>query len=1668
MGYILSFYTEDTYTEFFLPAINNSNYIISLDKKQFILDETAVLILEVVEGEWRVLSSDKFSLTQNGESFFGRNLKSGYILKLGIFKKEISVLVEEERSSLVPFSKYDISYIDKIYIGKDAGNTICFNANGVIISKRHSCICRRNGSFYVEDVSKNGTYLNNVRVRGEQELRLGDCVNIFGLKIIFWGKLLAVYASSGEVKVNASVLRLFSIPADKSIVPNKEGQKKHYYHRSPRNIIPLHMEPIEIEGPPSPQKVKKQPLLLTLGPSFTMVIPMLMGSLLSIYSRVSTGSNTGLYMYVGLVTAGSAALIGVMWAIIRLRASKKMERQEEMLRFELYSDYLLRVTDSIKDEYDYNRSVLHEMYPDAEKCCEYSEKSTALWGRNRNHEDFLGARLGIGDVPFQVPIVIPEKKFSLINDSLAEKPRLIYENYRMLKNVPLCIDLLQHSLVGLVGGDGKSGAIELVRLFAVQIAANVCYTDVKLVFIYNDLDDSAKEWNGFRWLPHVWTEDKGMRFIAANKNEASDVFYELTKVLRMRSENEDLGKKGKIPTPHYVLFISDLELLEGEVICKYIFEPKQEHGFSVVLMAENSEALPNECEFILKNDKDLKEIYNLKEGGERKEISFDRVDTLKTETFFRRISNVEVSTLQAGGDVPTTLDFFEMYGVTSLEDFNVLSRWRKNRTYENMRSLIGQKAGGANCYLDIHEKYHGPHGLIAGTTGSGKSETLQTYILSLAINFSPDDIGFFIIDFKGGGMANLFSSLPHVIGQISNLSGNQVHRAMVSIKSENMRRQRIFGEYGVNHIDAYTRLYKNKEALMPVPHVFIIIDEFAELKKEEPDFMRELISVAQVGRSLGVHLILATQKPSGTVDDNIWSNTKFRVCLRVQDKQDSNDMLHKPDAAYITNAGRGYLQVGNDEIFELFQSGWSGAVYEDDMADAKAEIAKMLDNTGRAALIGNRNKFKRKEKRNLNWLMALGDCVMRAADDMGWDMETYYLTEDLTVLIENVYENLYKAGLNYPVSSYNVSRLKKFIQMMAEERAGSLDKTINAVISKASRIGEKLPEVKEKTQLDAVIDYLRALANNNGYDHILQLWMPVLPEDLYLKDLGGYEQQCFNGEKWAEFEQGWTLKAYIGLCDDPVNQSQMPLIIDFAENGHYVCCGTVVSGKSTFLQSLIYSLTSRYAPSHLNIYALDFSSKMLSAFEDLAHVGGIMYENDLEKIGKFFKMADRILEQRKTLLKGGNYSQYVRVNGVTLPSILIVIDNFANFKEKTENIYEENLIKISRDGVGYGIFLIITSAGFGMAEIQSRIGNNIRNAVCLEMGDKFKYADILKTLRIDVLPESNVKGRGLAIVNGSILEFQTALALEADDDFQRIKYLQDSCKVMNNAWHGEWAQPIPEIPNPSFWSDLCKLADFEMLISDDRHLPIGYNIEDASVYSVDLKDTYCYTISGRARTGKTNMLRIMLLSAYKKGGRHIVVDMGSGDFKSQAENMNVEYIESKKELFDFLSSMIDIFKNRNLKKRELLQKGLDDEEVYTIMRQEERIFIYISDLRHFIEAAYTPDKQVGDMHGFLENIVEKGSLHNIFFIGALNTDEALMLTSRKLFSTFIGYRIGIHLGGNISGQKIFSYSNISYQEQARVLKPGTGIAPMPSDNSRAVMVAIPQARGKADAVNANV
>lgn len=1076
-------------------------------------------------------------------------------------------------------------------------------------------------------------------------------------------------------------------------------------------------------------------------------------------------------------------------------------------------------------------------------------------------------------------------------------------------------------------------------MIAVQIAANNCYTDVKMAFIYDAQKyDDDSTWGFAKWFPHVWSEDRRVRYIAGNRQEAADVFYELARVFRARQETvgHDAETGTKPQKPYYVLFVADPELLEGELISGYISKPKKEYGLTTVMLAESYEQLPNACEYLVQNDSAFTGSYRIGDDNRKKQtIRFDTVAGISLELFARKLSNIRVSEVETGKELPDSLTFFEMYGIDRPEELDVSGRWRKNRTYESLKALIGQKAGGGDCYLDVYEKCHGPHGLVAGTTGSGKSEILQTYILSLAINFSPEDVCFFIIDYKGGGMANLFAGLPHVVGQITNLSGSQVRRAMVSIKSENRRRQRIFNEYGVNNVNLYTKLYKNGETAVPVPHLFIIIDEFAELKREAPDFMGELISVAQVGRSLGVHLILATQKPGGTVDDNIWSNSRFRICLRVQDRQDSMHMLHKADAAYITQTGRCCLQVGNDELYEAFQSGYSGAVYDENEGTGRKDIARMLSYTGRTELIGSR-------------------------------VRTMHKTET-----------------------------------DAKKQQG----------------------MREKTQLEAVVEHLADTARRENSGCPLQFWLPILPDRLYLEELEGCSPMAYADGTWHRRNDKGSLGVYMGLCDDPVNQAQVPLMIDPAAYGHIAVCGMAGSGKSTFLQTFMYSMICSYTPEEINIYGIDFGSRMLEAFGQAPQVGGIILENEWDRLVKFTAMLSRILEERKLLLGGGSYGQYVKAHGAALPAVFIVVDNFAGFRNKTEYKYDDLFTQLSKDGAGYGIFLILAASGFGTLDIPVRMGDHFRTVISLEMGDRFRYAEVHRAVHVDVIPEKNVKGRGLARVGEALLEFQTALSVRAGNDYERSEAIRETALNMRSAWSGKRAEAVPEIPKDFVWKEFAQTYAVQEMLEDDRYLPLGYETQSVTVYGIDLAETYCYLLNGRQGTGKTNAMKVLIGSAAAKGGRITVVDF-SGELRAFCADMEITYITKDSDCYCYLKdSLIPAFRQQD------------------VGEQSGRIYIFIADLADFIRHIYAPAEGVGQMGALIENLLDKGNHHGIFWFGCLRQEDRNVVMGNRTYELFIRSKKGIHFGGRVSEQRIFDFDHVPYMEQTKAEKAGIAMLP---------------------------
>lgn len=1655
MGLVFATYTNCAYKEISLPVIDNSNYKLVLRASEFGLSEDLCILMEVVNGSWSFRRSAYYRVLHQGESIEKQPVRQGMILQIYPTKADdrttrIVIMVWDSRAELTAYEKYRVAG-NKVTIGRAKDNDICYASNQ-IIGRHHAQIEYQGQKAILLSHSRNGTYVGQHRVQERQELEFGDAISLFGLTVIYLGEVLAVSWLKGDVIVGGRDLMPLSGLAidEKTRAIREDYSSEQMVHISPRTIPELYSDTETLENVPPKQEGEDKPAWMSVLPPLTMVLPMILG-----YSLMSQGN-----MAMGIVISAGSAIVGVIWAVIGLNYAKKKEKEREHNRLQRYEQYLVQRSDIIKEKYEFNRKTMLEMYPDAQHCSSYDANSMELWTRKPTHSDSLFIRLGLGDVPFQVKIVAPVQGFSLTDDELAERPEKIASRYEVISLAPVGLDLAAHDVIGILGGKNPASAIEIIRVLIAQIAASFCYTEVKICVLYNGALESADNWSFVRWLPHVWNEERSMRYVADDSSGSTEVLYNLTQILRSRSEQRSASvSKDTGFLPHYVLIVENPEMLESQIITKYLYEGGNSLGFTTILMSDSYENLPSACDCVIEHSESFHGIYGTREGGQtRQTIEFDTLDRAQMEKMARRMCSMRVNQVESSTDIPDSITFFEMMGIRQLDELNVLDHWRKNRTYESMRALIGKKVGGQDCYLDINEKYHGPHGLVAGTTGSGKSETLQTYILSLAVNFSPLDVGFFIIDFKGGGMANLFSNLPHTIGEISNLSGNQVRRAMVSIKSENRRRQRIFGEFGVNHIDAYTKLVKSKEASVPIPHLLIIIDEFAELKREEPEFMRELISVAQVGRSLGVHLILATQKPSGTVDDNIWSNTKFKLCLRVADKQDSNDMLHKPDAAYLTQAGRCYLQVGNDEIYELFQSGWSGATYNPD-GQGNQNSAVLLDLQGRAAVSGSRAKGERKRRQVRMWMIRVVRSFIHSAQELSVLISPQLDEETCSVLAKRAAAFLNESDHNcYPESAASLRRLEDVVRLWPTGESEP-EKIADAVMDACEKKGIKLPEAKEKTQLDAMVAYLAQIAAENGFVNEQMLWMPVLPDRLILSQISGYKESAFRDGRWSSHPGSFQLSTFVGMVDDPENQMQFPLLLDFARKGHLAVVGGVTSGKSTFLQTILYGLITRYSPEELNLYIVDFSSLMLCAFEKDAHVGGIVTEGEDDRLKKLFGLMEEMLKQRKQQIRGGSFSQYVQKNGHELPAVMLVIDGYANFREKTEDRFESILLELSRSAEGYGIYLMISCAGYGGTELQSKIADNMRQSICLELGDKYRYGEALRTMHFDVLPEQNVKGRGLVSLDGNVLEYQTALACEAENDYTRSEKIGEYCAEMTEAWKGKKASPIPSIPAKPVWKSFSETDEYKRLIQEGNRLPVAYFQENASLYCVELSKIFCYLITGGDRSGKSVFLRNVACSVRDIGGKLYLVDRENGKEAGTAQCSGAEYFAASADLLQLVRELLIATNERAVYRKQLMLQGLEDEELYAEMsRKYSPIVVLFADLNDFMNRIYTDLEGIGKLNQRMENIFAKGQRLNVFFFGVAGVDDLLMMSDKSAYHSFTHDHQGILLAGELSSQTVFSYQNVPYAEQTKRLKIGYGYATNQEDEQRVDLVVVPNNR----------
>ena len=523
-----------------------------------------------------------------------------------------------------------------------------------------------------------------------------------------------------------------------------------------------------------------------------------------------------------------------------------------------------------------------------------------LWPRRRDEPDFLRLRLGLMDRPADI---------TLRNQSSDQPDPSPPE----VRDVPACVDVRAAGVVGVAGP--RDHVLGATRALLTQAAALHAPGDLAMAVITGA--DTAGDWDWASWLPHVrpWSSAfPCRRLFATDGHQAAVRLAELSRVIEERgAEQRALLAAGPPPGRAVLVVLDGARRLRSVPGLAQLLATGPATGVYALCLDSEETALPDECGATMVLCADGPTRATLRGAGRApvEDVLVDGVDLEGAELVARSLAPLRVlGDDREGRELPERARFGEMFGITPNAD-SVLHRWAASPAGRSARAPIGVAADHP-VVVDLLKD--GPHALIAGTSGSGKSELLQTLVASLALVNMPDALNFVLVDYKGGSAFAACSELPHCAGLITDLDGRLVRRALDSLSAELRRREALLAEAGAKDIADYWARTGAR-----LPRLVIVVDEFASLIEEVPDFIPGIVGIGMRGRSLGVHVVLATQRPGGVVSADLRANLNLRICLRVTSDAESGDVIDSPVAARIAarQAGRGYLRTGHSQLTQF-------------------------------------------------------------------------------------------------------------------------------------------------------------------------------------------------------------------------------------------------------------------------------------------------------------------------------------------------------------------------------------------------------------------------------------------------------------------------------------------------------------------------------------------------------------------------------------------------------------------------------------------------------------------------------------------------------------------------------------------------------------------------------
>ncbi len=1222
-------------------------------------------------------------------------------------------------------------------------------------------------------------------------------------------------------------------------------------NRPPRIQPDLPQDEIEIPPPPDTEK-GGQPLIQTFLPLITII-----GYV--IVSATGQGRNIALIIPMGISVIASSGL-GFYTYIKNQRDIQKKR--------EAYQTRLAELRREMENAHDQQRTFYYYNYPNIEIVKSIAanretggkdnRSGTRLWERRTSDPDFGAVRLGIGTQPSTVKYWFKQGKND--EDELEYEAQKLADDSMNVKDIPVVVPLRpfkkdanamdpspgRHS-IGIAGSNSRE-VYDFVRAMLVNFTAFHAPTDTRLYIFGAPADEG--NWNWARFLPHCNTgnsQEPGDQLCFKPRQSAIENFWDFLikgdlerRLIRLSDDSA-----GDVTLPFLLVVVDALSIenpnspsrgADAQEAASLIFRRGQELGATIIFLMPDAKYIPSQCDTVIEIDNNPTmqgeisphgamggTLFRYTEVGLNTRRVIGIADTLAAEealqTFSLKVSNLSVRSTFGTAGLPNGVLLLSLHehikgGNIDVSADAIWDKWKKSREPVNsewLRVPVGFMPGPKQRDLTFSANGDGVHGMIAGTTGSGKSEMLITLILGLAMRYDPSVVNFVLVDYKGGSAFKLFEGLPHVVNIVTSLQGNAGARTFIALKSEMKRRAKMLADNGTPHIIQYRENGFHRADLpqppdrrvppAPFPFLFVIIDEFAEMVKEMPEFRGELDSVTRLGRALGVSLILATQRPTGAVTDQMRANIKFKICLRVETPEDSRELLRSSEAAYLPTGvpGRAYLQVGNDNSL-LMQVAYASYKYKQSTSveDDRPPVIRWFD------------RVKAKPKK------AEGGDVRSIADRV----------VEICAEIANTRSDVVKQEKPWP------DPLPVYVPLNAER--------ISPAMRKVAKVADPLADETEEEEASVVL----AEEEQN----------PLLPLNPYINEwLKG-------NDRWLpiKWDSDQALTARIGMIDDPHHARQLPFDLDL-KVGSVLMFGASGKGKTGFLRTLVSSLAVSHSPEALWIYAIDFGGGGLSPLLELPHVGAVIGNEEGERVERLINRLKDWQRERGELFGGDNLTTYNKMHpNDIIPAVLVLLDNFAEFRQSYEDLIPD-LSSLIREGLSKGIYFAVTADQLGT--IPGRLMSLFNQRMTLKLADAADYSGVVGRVGQDL---DDIPGRGYMVVDRLTLEMQVAKPVEITglkaidgtplDDSGQLAHLLG---LMRRAWRSnKLPQTIDKLAN------VIKLADLVDQASDRRaEIMLGVERRELTPVPLNLKEQGPhFIVAGSPFSGKSTTLRTMILS----------------------------------------------------------------------------------------------------------------------------------------------------------------------------------------------------------------